>query len=335
MNAPRRRPTIKDVAAAAGVSRGTVSRVINGGHWVSPESRAAIEEAIAATGYRVNQHARSLVTGRSDSLAFLLTEPQHLLFADPTFALLLRGAAEALAEHRKTLILLVASTPEERERVTSYLGAGHTDGAMLISSHANEPLVADLLDQGVPLVACGLPIGYTDRVSSVSVDEAGGARTMVEHLLERGRRRVAIITGPLDTPGGMFRLEGFREAMGERFDPELVEHGDYTLGSGTRAMDALLDRSPDLDAVFAASDLMAAGALASLRRRGRSVPDDVALGGFDDSGLAATTDPPLTTMHQPFDTISAEMVRVLLDVIDGAEHRAVTMPARLVVRAST
>ncbi len=331
----RRRPTIKDVAAAAGVSRGTVSRVINGGHWVSPASREAIEEAIRTTGYRVNQHARSLVTGRSDSLAFLLTEPQHLLFADPTFALLLRGAAEALAEHRKTLILLVAHTPAERERVTAYLGAGHVDGAMLISSHANEPLIGALIEQGVPLVSCGLPIGYADQVSSVSVDEAGGARAVVAHLLSRGRRRIAIITGPLDTPGGRFRLEGYREELGEHFHPALVAHGDYSLESGTRAMDELLERAPDLDAVFAASDLMAAGALTALRRHGRSVPDDVAVAGFDDSGLAATTDPPLTTMHQPFDRISAEMVRVLLEVIDGADHAAVTMPADLVVRAST
>ncbi|NEC93457.1 LacI family DNA-binding transcriptional regulator, partial [Streptomyces sp. SID12501] len=126
----RRRPTIRDVAAAAGVSRGTVSRVINGGHWVSPEAREAVERAIAETGYRANQHARSLVTGRSNSLAFLLTEPHHLLFADPTFSILLRGAAEALSERGMTLILLVAGTPDERENVAQYVGAGHVDGVL-------------------------------------------------------------------------------------------------------------------------------------------------------------------------------------------------------------
>ncbi|KSW29715.1 LacI family DNA-binding transcriptional regulator [Cellulomonas sp. B6] len=332
--AARRRPTIRDVAAAAGVSRGTVSRVINGGHWVSPEAREAVERAIAATGYRANQHARSLVTGRSNSLAFLLTEPHHLLFADPTFSILLRGAAEALSERGMTLILLVAGTPEERENVAQYVGAGHVDGVLLISSHADDPLLDTLVEQGIPTVACGIPLGHADQVGSVSVDEQAGARAMVAHLRSQGRRRIATITGPLDTPGGRLRLEGYRAELGDAYDERYVVHGDYTAESGAAGMDTLLDRAPDLDAVFAASDLMAAGALGVLRRRGLRVPEDVAVGGFDDSGLAATLDPPLTTIHQPFDRISAEMVAMLLDVVGGAPHSAVTMPAELVRRAS-
>lgn len=330
----RGRPTIRDVASAAGVSRGTVSRVINGGRWVSPQSRAAVEHAILTTGYQANQHARSLVTGRANSLAFLLTEPQHLLFADPTFSILLRGAAEALAQRGMTLILLVAGTPAERENVAAYVAAGHVDGVLLISSHEDDPLLASLVADGIPTVACGIPLGHAGLVASVSVDEVGGARTMVGHLREGGRRRIAMIAGPLDTPGGRFRLEGYREELGESFDERLVAYGDYSAESGSAAMTELLTRAPDLDAVFAASDLMAAGALAALRRHGRSVPDDVAVGGFDDSGLAATLDPSLTTMHQPFDRISAEMVSLLLDVIAGAPQRSVTMPASLVVRRS-
>ncbi len=330
----RRRPTIRDVATAAGVSRGTVSRVINGGHWVSPEARKAVEQAIRSTGYRANQHARSLVTGRSNSLAFLLTEPHHLLFADPTFSILLRGAAEALDQRGMTLILLVAGTPAERENVANYVAAGHVDGVLLISSHADDPLLDTLVAQGIPTVACGIPLGHAGQVGSVSVDEAAGARAMVAHLRSTGRRRVATITGPLDTPGGRYRLEGYRAELAEDYDPRYVAHGDYTAESGAAAMEELLDRVPDLDAVFAASDLMAAGALGVLRRRGRRVPQDVAVGGFDDSGLAATLDPPLTTMHQPFDRISAEMVALLLEVVGGAPHKSVTMAARLVVRES-
>ena len=331
----RRRPTIRDVATAAGVSRGTVSRVINGGHWVSPDARTAVEQAIRTTGYRANQHARSLVTGRSNSLAFLLTESHHLLFEDPTFSILLRGAAQALNERGMTLSLLVAGTPEERANVAAYVGAGHVDGVLLISSHADDPLLDTLVEQDVPTVACGIPLGHYGQVGSVSVDEHGGARAMVAHLRATGRRRVAIITGPLDTPGGRYRLEGYQAELGHDYDGRYVAHGDYTSASGAAAMDELLDRVPDLDAVFAASDLMAAGALATLRRRGLRVPQDVAVGGFDDSGLAATLDPPLTTMHQPFDRISGEMVALLLDVVGGAPHRYVTLPAHLVVRAST
>lgn len=333
---PSRRPTIRDVAVAAGLSRGTVSRVLNRERWVSPEARDAVERAIRTTGYRVNQHARSLATGRSHSVAFLLTEPQHLLFADPTFALLLRGAAEAVATRDKTLIMLVAGTAAERENVVHYVTAGHVDGVLLISSHENEPLVGALLAESVPVVSCGIPLGHAGQVAAVSVDEAGSARTMVRHLRSRGRRRIAHIAGPMDTPGGRYRLEGYREALGEEADASLVAHGDYSAASGEVAMAELLGRAPDLDAVFAGNDLMAAGALTALRVAGRRVPEDVAVGGFDDSGLAATLSPPLTTMHQPFDSISAEMVEILLGLIEGGgDRKSVMFPAGLVVRQST
>ncbi|WP_413452804.1 LacI family DNA-binding transcriptional regulator [Georgenia phoenicis] len=334
-DAPRRRPTIRDVAAEAGVSRGTVSRYLNGGKWVSPEARDAVERAIRRTGYRTNQHARSLATGRANAIAFLLAEPQDRLFADPTYAPLLRGAAEALTARQMTLNLLVAGTPKERENVAAYMSAGHVDGAMLISSHENEPLLDLLLAHEVPLVSCGLPLGRTDRVASVSVDEAGGAREMVSHLRSRGRRRIATITGPLDLPGGRYRFEAYRDELGADYDPALVAHGDFGTESGAAAMTELLERAPDIDAVFAASDAMAAGAITVLRRAGRSIPEDVAVGGFDDSGLAVNLDPPLTTMRQPFDRISAEMVSLLLEIIAGGATKSVTMPATLVVREST
>lgn len=332
--AVRRKPTIRDVAAAAGVSHGTVSRVINGGHWVSPASRTAVEEAIRSTGYTANHHARSLATGRANSVAFLLTEPQHLLFADPTFSLLLRGAAEALASRSMTLVLLVAGTVAERSNVADFVSAGHVDGVLLISSHESEPLLDSLIAAGVPVVSCGLPLGHQGDVPAVSVDESGSARMMTSYLLGQGHSRIAMIAGPADTPGGRYRLVGFREEMGAAFDPALVEEGDYSFESGVAAMDQLLARSSSFDAVFAASDLMAAGAITALRRAGLRVPEDVAVAGFDDSGLAATHEPPLTTMRQPWDQISSEMVALLLDAIAGGSRKAITLPTTLVVRAS-
>jgi len=330
----RRRPTIRDVAAAAGVSRGTVSRVINGGHWVSPEALAAVEEAIRTTGYSANQHARSLVTGRSNSVAFLLTEPQHLLFEDPNFSILLRGAAQALAARGMPMLLMVAGTRDEQKQVLTYVGAGHVDGVLLISSHAGNPVIEALAAQQIPTVSCGIPLGFESRLGYVAADDRGGGARMTRHLLDGGRTRVATITGPMDTPGGRLRLDGYRSELGDAYDESLVAHGDYTRDGGADAMRVLLDRRPDLDAVFVGSDLMASGALQVLRESGRTVPDDVAVGGFDDSGLAATLDPALTTMRQPFERISTEMVRLLLEVVEGAEPAAITLPTSLVVRAS-
>lgn len=334
-NGGRKRPTIKDVAAVAGVSRGTVSRVLNGGHWVSPDALVAVNAAIRSTGYAANRHARSLVTGRSNSVAFLLTEPHQLLFEDPNFAVLLRGAADALAKLDMPLLLMVAGTAEERRRVTEYVTAGHVDGVLLISSHKDNPVVASLLRERVPMVACGTPLGYEGKVAYVAADDVAGAREMVRHLVDTGRRRIATITGPLDTPGGVQRLQGFRDELGSRFEEELVAHGDYSRASGRRAMAELLGRDPSIDAVFVASDLMAAGALTTLAARGLSVPGDIAVGGFDDSGLAETLQPALTTMRQPFERISAEMVRLLTDLINGQQPATVTLPTTLIPRSST
>lgn len=331
----RKRPTIRDVAREAGVSRGTVSRVLNGGEYVSPAALAQVTAAIERTGYVANNHARSLASGRSNAVAFLLTEPHHLLFEDPNFATLLSGTARALSERDLPLVLMLASTSAQRRRALAYLTKRHVDGVLVVSSHAGDPLLDGVLAAGVPVVACGRPLGQPRAVGYVAADDFGGARQMTEHLLGTGRRRVAMISGPLDTSGGVDRLAGYREAMGESgWDDRLVAHAEYSRNGGRRAMAELLASAPDLDAVFVASDLMAAGALAELRAAGRDVPGDVAIGGFDDSSVAETLDPPLSTVRQPLQRISEEMVRVLLDVVDGKEPVAVVVPTRLVLRES-
>ncbi|MDX3522786.1 LacI family DNA-binding transcriptional regulator [Streptomyces scabiei] len=334
----RRAPTIHDVAREAGVSRGTVSRVLNGGHYVSPAAAEAVNAAIRKTGYVVNRHARSLITGRSDSIGFLLTEPQEKLFEDPNFNVLLRGCTQALAAHDIPLLLMVAGTEDERRRITRYITAGHVDGVLLVSSHSGNPVARELREAGIPLVQCGKPMAPGSKVSYVAADDRDGARDMVRHLLSLGRRRVGVVTGPLDTPGGVDRLAGYKEVLGEaglEIDERLIVSGDYSRASGEAGTDRLLERAPDMDAVFVASDLMAQGALASLRRAGRRVPEDVAVGGFDDSAAATEAVPALTTIRQPYDRISNEMVRVLLAQIGGEDPAAVILPTELVRREST
>ncbi|WP_329115357.1 LacI family DNA-binding transcriptional regulator [Streptomyces sp. NBC_01465] len=336
-NGRRKPPTVHDVAREAGVSRGTVSRVLNGGHYVSPAARKAVEAAIKKTGYVVNRHARSLITGRSDSVAFLLTEPQEKFFEDPNFNVLLRGCTEHLAKHDIPLLLMLASNEDERRRLTRYITSGHVDGVLLVSSHSGDPVAAELLDAGIPLVACGKPLGLGTKVSYVAVDEREGAHEMVRHLVATGRRRIGMITGPLDTPGGTERLAGYRDVLAEAglpYDPALVAEGDYRRAGGEEAAARLLAQAPDMDAVFVASDLMAQGVVSTLQHAGRVVPDDIAVGGFDDSPAATAVSPALTTMRQPFDRISAEMVRVLLAQIAGEDTAAVILPTELVVRDS-
>ncbi|HEX4788408.1 MAG TPA: LacI family DNA-binding transcriptional regulator [Actinospica sp.] len=331
----RRRPTIEDVAATAGVSRGTVSRVLNGGVNVSPTALAAVNKAIKQTGYVVNTHARSLVTQRSGSVAFILSEPQEKFFEDPNFQVLLRGCSQALAEHDMPLLLSIADSEQDCERVVRFISSGHIDGALLVSTHAGNPVFGRLASLGIPTVACGLPIGYERELAYVAVNEAEGARLATAHLAGLGRRRIGTVAGPLDTPGGRDRLAGYREALdqaGLPFDEQLIAHGDYTRASGQAGMEELLRRAPDLDAVFVASDLMALGALAALERAGRSVPGDVAVVGFDDSPAAVSASPALTTVRQPWRRVCEEMVRLLLALLDGQESAAVILPVELVLR---
>ncbi|TYB70307.1 LacI family transcriptional regulator [Nonomuraea sp. PA05] len=329
-----KRPTIHDVAAAAGVSRGTVSRLLNGDKYVSPAARVAIERAISETGYVVNRAARSLVTQRTGSVVMVLSEPHEKLFEDPNYSTLIRVAIRMLAERDLSLVMMMAGDEGDRERVVRYVRGGHADGVLLVSTHAGDPLL-DALGGGPPAVSCGAVIGRETVIPYAAADDRLGARQMTEYFVGLGRRRIAMITGPMDTPGGIQRLEGFADVLGRKATKRLIAHGDWTQASGERAMTELLERTPDIDAVFVASDLMAAGALAALRAAGRRVPEDVAVGGFDDSSVAVSTHPPLTTIRQPLAEMAQETLRLLLALIDGAGPvEPVILPTELVIRSS-
>jgi DNA-binding LacI/PurR family transcriptional regulator len=332
MTAPPRRPTIDDVARMAGVSRGTVSRVLNGGHYVSPAAMRAVELAMAETGYVVNTSARALVTRRSGAIAVVLSEPQERLFEDPNFSTLLRSASQRLAQVDLSMVLMIAGTDDERERVARFARAGHVDGALLISTHAGDPIFDELQ---VPIVACGRPLDREDRIPFVAADDREGARQMVRYLRESGRSRIGTIAGPLDTPGGRDRLAGYRDVLGdEAVEARIVPAREYTYAAGEEAMERLLGRAPDIDAVFVASDLVAAGALAALRRTGRSVPGDIAVGGFDDSQIALATTPPLTTIRHPLDRVAEAMVDMVVKHIAREPVTSQLIPTELVRRES-
>ncbi|WP_433381927.1 LacI family DNA-binding transcriptional regulator [Actinoplanes sp. CA-142083] len=333
--AQRRGPTMEDVATLAGVSRGTVSRVLNGANHVSSASLEAVREAMRQTGYVVNQNARSLVTRRSGAVAFVLSEPQDRLFEDPVLGALLRHCTQLLGAQGRSLMLMLAGTPEERERVLVFARAGHVDGVLLVSMHDGDPLAADLLGTGVPVVVCGRPPLDGPSMPYVAADDRGGARLMTRYLLDRGARRLATVAGPGDTAGGVERLAGFRDVLGRRASARAVARAsEYSIEAGRAAMVELLASCPDLDAVFVASDLLAVGAMQALAAAGRRVPEDVLVGGFDDSTIASATTPPLTTIRQPLSQVAGELVEVLIQLVAGRAASSRVLPTTLVRRAS-
>ncbi|CAM5466905.1 LacI family DNA-binding transcriptional regulator [Streptomyces fumanus] len=334
-------PTLEEVAALAGVGRGTVSRVINNAAGVRESTRRAVQRAITELGYVPNLAARSLAGRRADAVALVMTETDWRMVGEPFFTEIVRAVGDALADMPATpvqLLLTLVRTDAERRRFVEYARGGRVDGVLMMSVHAEDPLPDMLAEAGLPTVMLGRRSGE-ESVTYVDADNTGGARGAVAYLLERGRSVVATITGPLDMYVAECRLRGYREALeraGVEVRSSLVVEGDFTQESGRRAMTGLIERHPELDAVFAASDSMAAGALTALLAAGRRVPQDVAVIGFDDFLLAEHTEPRLTTVRQPVEEIGRAMVRLLLEEMEdsAAAWRHVILRTELVVRDS-
>jgi DNA-binding LacI/PurR family transcriptional regulator len=325
------RPTLDQVAYRAGVGRGTVSRVVNGSAQVSPSAKRAVETAIAELGYVPNQAARSLVTQRTDSIALVIFESGERFFAEPFFGRIVQSISSVLVARGLQMLLMIAQSAEERLRLEGYLTRQHVDGALLLSLHGSDPLPAKLEERAVATVRAGRPTSG-EPGWFVDADNRGGAREAVAYLHRQGRRRIATIAGSQDMTAGIERLDGYHDVVG----PGPVAIGDFSEESGAAAMQWLLDHYPDLDAVFAASDMMAAGAMRVMRERGLRAPQDIAVIGFDDSVIARHTDPPLTSVHQPIEEMGQEMVRRLLAKLDGddLDGSAVVLSTHLVLRGS-
>jgi DNA-binding LacI/PurR family transcriptional regulator len=335
MSITRQRPTLEQVAARAGVSRATVSRVVNGSTTVASEIRKNVLRAIQELGYVPNHAARSLVTQRTNSMALVLPEPSTRVFSDDQFFPgIIRGVSQEMEAADKQLVLMMANSTASHDRIEQYAMAGHVDGVMMASVHGADPLPTALARMGVPVVCNGRPLGRSP-VPYVDVDSFAGARAAVSRLIDSGRQRIATIAGPQDMVAGIDRLAGYRAELRNSKRRSIVAVGDFTRDSGEVAMRQLLDDDPALDAVFVASDLMAHGALSTLRQAGRRVPDDVAIIGFDDIELARYTEPPLSTVRQPIVELGRELARQLLRLASGEEiEAALVLPTSLVIRDS-
>ncbi len=327
------RATIEEVAAAAGVSRSTVSRVVNGSTAVSPEALAAVTQAIAEMNYVPNRAARSLASRQTHAIALIVPEDTTRFFGDPFFAAITAGITRELGDSDYLLNLLVASD-DPGDKMTSFVRNGGVDGALIVSHHTSDAFIERIVD-AVPVVYGGRPVRRRGDDYLVDVDNVESAAVATRHLVATGRTRIATVSGPLTMVAAVDRLQGFHAALTDAGLTAFAEaEGEFTETSGAEATRRILERGVP-DAIFVASDLMARGALTALRAAGLRVPEDVAVVGFDDSSVALTTDPPLTTVRQPMYTQGETMARVLLSRLSGGspEHTTI-LPTELVVRAS-
>jgi LacI family transcriptional regulator len=328
------RATIEEVASAAGVSRSTVSRVVNGSTAVSPEALESVKRAIEELSYVPNRAARSLASRQTHAIALIVPEDTTRFFGDPFFAAIVAGITGALRGSDYLLNLLIASD-DPGDKMTSFVRNGGVDGALIVSHHTSDAFI-DRVADAVPVVWGGRPVRIREGDYVVDVDNVAGSRAATRHLIETGRTRIATISGPITMVSSVDRVQGFRGALADAgLSPFAEEAGDYSEASGADAARRILAAGRP-DAIFVASDLMARGALTALRAAGIRVPEDVALVGFDDSSVALSTDPPLTTMRQPMYAQGEAMAGVLLSRLAGRDPAHTTiLPTELVVRASS
>ncbi|MFH1105435.1 MAG: LacI family DNA-binding transcriptional regulator [Actinomycetota bacterium] len=326
--------TLEDLAAIAGVSRSTVSRVLNGGS-VHAETRAKVLAAIERTNFRPNMAARSLATGRTGIVGVVMHAAPSVLFRDPYFALLLHGLTDALSERATGMMMWFGNRTKE-QTLEQILGMGLIDGVIVTADHLIDPLVDGLLASDLPTVLIGHRRDDAS-VSYVDIDNMTAAITATNHLIDLGRHRIGHITGIRSTVAGEDRLAGYLQAMRRTGLPTegLIYQGDFGGAGGHAGAKELIERGAD--AIFCANDATAVGALDAIREAGLRVPQDIALAGFDDLEFAARLDPPLTTVRQGVHQQGVEAAHTLLQLLahPGAGPRRVLLPTELVIRQST
>jgi LacI family transcriptional regulator len=329
--------TLEDVGRLAGVSRSTVSRVINNHPRVSDEVRRRVWGVVEETGFRPHPAARSLASQRSNIIGFVIPRRVHTFFTDPYFPRLTEGIAQACNQHSYMLSLILFYTEEdERKLFPNISRPGLVDGLIIQSTHAADEIFEQLNRSPVPSIVAGRPMQVSD-FSYVDVDNVAGAFTASRHLAHLGRRRIGTIMGPQDTTVGLDRFEGYRQALNEsrlEFDERLCAEGDLSESSGYYCAQSLLAHKPD--ALFVASDIMAIGAMQAFHTAGVSVPQDIAIVAFDDLPPAKRANPPLTTIRQPIRRLGISLVNNLLDIIENGPlpPRRIIFETELVVRES-
>ncbi len=332
---PDKRPTINDIAKRVGLSKASVSRALNGKQDVDPETRKRVLKVAAQVGYVPSASARALSNGRSNCLGLLVPT-----LTWPWILEVLRGVAEEIERSGYSLILYTTSGGEdsEREFMSQVVPAGAVDGLALVIPLGMLEYIERLAKGGLPVVVVDDRGHYPD-LPTVATTNVEGGRSATLHLIERGRRRIAMLNGPHDFGCNRDRLEGYKSALqkaGLQFDPKLVVDSDFKESGGASAMTTLLATDPKLDGVFVANDVMAFGAMRALRNAGRRIPDDVAVVGFDDIPASAMTHPPLSTVRQPLYEMGRTAASMVMAAVRGESiTKRIELPTSLVIRESS
>jgi LacI family transcriptional regulator len=327
---------IEQIAELSGVSRSTVSRVLNADPNVKESTRARVAEVIERMNYHPNMVARRLASGRTHIIGLVIPTALAALFTDPFFPSLIQGVVSACSAHEHSVMLWLAEPEQERRTIGEVAHNGLLDGVILANSLLEDPLLFKLLEVGLPFIMVGRHPTNAD-VSYVDVDNLNSAREAVTYLLRLGRRRVGTVTGPANMISGADRRAGYEAALRERglpCDAGLIVEGDYTEMGGYMAAQRLLAHQPD--AIFVASDTMAVGVLRALREAHRAVPEEVAVVSFDDMPFAGRTEPPLTTVRQPIQRMGQLAAETLIEMIEErtSQPRRIILPTELVIRAT-
>jgi LacI family transcriptional regulator len=331
---------LEDIAKLVGVSRSTVSRVVNDDPHVRPEVRRRVLDAIQSTGFQPNAAARTLASQRSWTIGLVLPHSVSFIFTDPYYPHLTKGVAQACNQYNYTLALFLVGTKEDEERIYPRISRkGLLDGVIVQSGHHGDQwIIGRFVDANIPLVIAGRPF-RSDNVTYLDIDNVNAANNAVSHLIRLGRKRIALISGPVNSTVGLDRKQGYLKALSERghtVDESLIVEGDFTEASGYYAMQQLLanDRRPD--AVFSASDVMAIGGMRATREAGLRIPEDIAFVGFDDLSIPKLSEIKCTTVRQPVVQFGAKTVEVLIDLIENGTQppRHIIMGTELVIRDS-
>lgn len=330
--------TIEQIADLAGVSRSTVSRVLNDHPSVSEKARKRVWDVVNEHGYAPSAAARSLASSRTNVIGLLIPRSAASIFSDPYFPQVIQGITETCTEHEYFLMLSMLTGDMEKRFYHRILRGNHFDGVIMLASTVDDPILPLLIKNGLPFVMIGRH-PYFEEINCVDAQNRTGAHTAVSHLIELGHSRIATITGPLDVAAALDRRDGYKQALleaGRTVDSDLIVEGDFTQEGGHTAMKQILALDPMPTAVFVASDAMALGALRAIDEAGLDVPDDMAVVGFDDVPAASFSNPPLTTVRQPIYELGTTAATELIAHLESDEETPIQkrLPVELIVRES-